>query len=54
MVLREDDDFSGRVQTPSRSALQPRADSLREVGAGEIKAQLDGGRDLVDVLSAGS
>lgn len=54
MVLREDDDFSGRVQASSRGALQPGAQSLREVRAREVQAQLDGGRDLVDVLSAGS
>ena len=53
MILREDHDFSGCIQTPSRSALQPGAQPLRQIRAREIQAQLDGGRNLVDVLSAG-
>ena len=54
MILREDHDFPGRIQTPSRSALQPRAQPLWQIRAREIQAQLDSRRNLVDVLSAGS
>lgn len=51
VILREDDDFSGRVQTPARDALQPRAHSMRQVCLCEVQAQFHRCRDLVDVLS---
>src|SRR5215475_13679134 len=54
-ALGADDKHAVLRQAPAGKAHQPRADGSRQARrTGDIEAQLDGGRNLVDVLPAGS
>ena len=54
MALRIDDEHALARQAAAGEPLEPPPDLVGQVRAGDVEAQLDRGRDLVDVLAARS
>ncbi len=53
-TLRKDDDLAVVRESATGDPLEARSDGGRQLGRVQIQPQLHGGRDLIDVLTAGT